>query len=83
LKKKFFQRFVVHIILISALSLLAYANTFHVPFHFNDKSAIVENPLIKDLKYFIRPSLAKVFEEHFGYHTFRGRYIGYLTFALN
>jgi hypothetical protein len=72
-----------HVLLILLLSLLAYANTFHVPFHFDDKPVIVENPIIKDLQYFTSPSKAKVFTEPFGYPTFRSRYIGYLTFALN
>jgi hypothetical protein len=72
-----------HILLIVTLSLIAYSNTFSVPFHFDDKSVIVENPAIKDLQYFSSPSKVKAFTEHFGYHTFRSRYIGYLTFALN
>jgi Tfp pilus assembly protein PilF len=82
-KKSLFQKTFAHLILIAILGLIAYSNTFHVPFHFDDMSVIVENPLIKDLKYFIQPSLAKAFKEHFGYHTFRSRYVGYLTFALN
>jgi hypothetical protein len=52
-----------HIILIVVLILISYANTFHVPFYFDDRFAIVENPIIKDLKFFIEPSKAKDFKE--------------------
>jgi tetratricopeptide (TPR) repeat protein len=44
---------------------------------------IVENPIIKDLKYFTAPSEAERFRDHFGHFMFKNRYVGYLTFALN
>jgi tetratricopeptide (TPR) repeat protein len=72
----------IHIILIVLLGLLAYSNTFHVPFQFDDRWVIVENPIIKDLQYFTEPSKAEGFETHL-YNTFKSRYIGFLTFALN
>ncbi|TNF55952.1 tetratricopeptide repeat protein [bacterium] len=81
--KDFLTNPVLHIILIVVLCLLAYSNSFSVPFQLDDKDAIAENPIIKDFQYFTSPSKAKAFTEHFGYHTFRSRYIGYLTFALN
>jgi tetratricopeptide (TPR) repeat protein len=83
LNKPLFQKTFTHLVLIILLSLIAYSNTFHVPFHFDDKPVIVENPIIKDFQYFTSPSKAKVFTEHFRYDTLRRRYIGYLTFALN
>jgi hypothetical protein len=83
MEKCILHRSLLPIVLTVLLSLFAYSNTFRVPFQFDDKPVIVENPIIKDLRYFATPSEAKVFTEHFGYHTFRSRYIGYLTFALN
>jgi tetratricopeptide (TPR) repeat protein len=63
--------------------IIAYSNTLHIPFHFDDIGVIVDNPLIKDLQYFVEPSKASDFKGTFGYHTFKTRYIVYLTFALN
>jgi tetratricopeptide (TPR) repeat protein len=73
----------LHLLLIILLSLLAYSNTFHAPFHFDDAGVIVENPVIKDLRYFAEPSRAKQFSGFFEYPGLKNRYIGYLTFALN
>ncbi len=81
--KSILNKTIVHFFIIAILSLIAYSNTFKVPFLFDDDKVIVTNPIIKDLKYFTDPSKAKIFKGHFGYHTFRSRYIGYLTFALN
>jgi len=63
---------IVHIILISVICLLAYANTFKGPFQFDDEDQIVENHTIKDLGALVKPSAVKNI-----------RYIGVLTFALN
>jgi Tfp pilus assembly protein PilF len=82
-KKSLFQKPFSHLIIIIILGLIAYSNTFHVPFLFDDYDVIVNNPIVKDLHFFSNPSEAEVFTDHFGYHTFRSRYIGYLTFALN
>ena len=62
----------VHIVLIVALGLLAYSNTFYGPFQFDDKPQIIDNPVIKDLKNFTK-----------GYDYNTQRFIGYLSFALN
>jgi len=71
----------VHIILVLVLGFLSYSNTFNVPFQWDDKHFISENPIVKDLNYFLYPERA----EGLGmlYEHFKGRYIGYLTFALN
>jgi hypothetical protein len=79
----FLQKPVLHVLLIAAVGLIAYSNTFDVPFLFDDSFFITENPIIKDLNYFVEPSKAKVFKGPSEYETFRLRYIGYLTFALN
>jgi len=72
-----------HLLLIVIFGLLAYSNTFNVPFHFDDNPGIAENPIIKSLNFFIEPSKAKIFKKPFEYDTFKMRYVGYLTFALN
>jgi hypothetical protein len=77
------QNSFIHILLIILVGLLAYSNTFNVPFYFDDDDVIVKNPIIKDLHFFTEPSKAKVYKGLFEYETFRLRYIGYLTFALN
>jgi len=69
-----------HLALIAILGLAAYSNTFNVPFQWDEKHFIVNNPIVKDLGYFLHPSKAK---GHELYGSFKNRYIGYLTFALN
>ncbi|MBI4691432.1 MAG: hypothetical protein HY754_14370 [Nitrospirae bacterium] len=79
-----FRNPIFHLFLIAIVGLLAYANTFHAHFQIDDIPIIVENPIIKDLNFFIEPSKAKAFNNAIlGYDTFKLRYIGYLTFALN
>ena len=62
---------------------IVYSNTLEAPFVFDDKLVIVENPIVRDLGYMVNPSEAKVHKGHFEYESFKQRYIGYLTFALN
>jgi len=69
-----------HVLLIVVLGLLAYSNTFNVPFQWDDKILIAENPVIKELNYFLEPSNAKELPE---YGIFIRRYISFFTFALN
>jgi tetratricopeptide (TPR) repeat protein len=76
----FFNKSSVHIILIALLGLLAYSNTFNVPFQWDDHTFIEKNPIIRDLNYFIEPSTAAEFQQ---YTALVMRYAGYLTFALN
>jgi tetratricopeptide (TPR) repeat protein len=72
-----------YFLLMAITAILAYSNTFNVPFQFDDNPVIVDNPIVKDLRYFIEPSDAARFRGHFEYASFKRRYIGYLTFALN
>jgi Flp pilus assembly protein TadD len=73
-----------HIILIAAVAIIAYSNTFQVPFQFDDTCYIKENPMVPNLGYFLDPQETEV----------RGlpqnvllsrktRPLGYLSFALN
>lgn len=69
---------IVHILLIAIVGLFAYSNTFHVPFHFDDRPLIAENHIMKDLSFFFGPSNTNGFSFYN-----QNRYIAYLTFALN
>ncbi|MDP2167140.1 MAG: hypothetical protein Q8J64_02275, partial [Thermodesulfovibrionales bacterium] len=70
----------VPLVLIALLGILAYSNTFNAPFQWDEQKFIVNNPIVKDLVYFIEPSTAENLEL---YPALKGRYVGYLTFALN
>jgi Flp pilus assembly protein TadD len=69
-----------HCLCLVFLVVVIYANTLNAPFQWDESDFIVNNPIIKDLHYFSNPSDAKGFKL---YSSFIGRYIGYLTFALN
>ena len=70
------DRPVFYLVLIALLGLVAYSNTFDVPFQWDEKEFIVNNPVVKDLSHFRNPF--KTDSPHL-----KNRYIGYLTFALN
>ncbi|MGD0281727.1 MAG: tetratricopeptide repeat protein, partial [Dissulfurispiraceae bacterium] len=70
----------VHILLIVVMGFLAYSNTFHAPMQWDEDIFLRENPIIKNLNYFIWPSSAKGLPFYDG---FINRYVGYLTFAIN
>ncbi len=76
----FLNRTVVHLVLICAAGLIIYSNTFNVPFQCDEDSLIKNNPIVKDLSYFVEPSRATGLEQ---YSALKTRYIGFLTFALN
>jgi tetratricopeptide (TPR) repeat protein len=73
---------IAHLILIAAFGLVAYSNTFDVPFQLDDDINIVENPLIKDLGNYISPSRETGVHEDI-YTQFISRIVGYLTFTIN
>ncbi len=86
--KEFFNYRITHIFLVLAIGLIAYANSMNGPFVIDDTRNIVENPLVRDLNYFINLSEAKTVchnaDSHITLYTaFKSRYIGYLSFALN
>ncbi|MBI4822699.1 MAG: hypothetical protein HY805_00485 [Nitrospirae bacterium] len=64
---------IIHLCLIALIGILSYSNTFNVPFQWDEQELIENNPIVKNLSYFLEPSKAKL----------KSRYIGYLTFALN
>lgn len=61
-------------LIIALVGIMAYSNTFCVPFIFDDKTSIVENPAITDLSRFLSG-------EGVAYNA--RRFVGYLSFALN
>jgi len=78
--KKVFTTHLLPLLLIGVLGFLAYSNTFQVPFQWDGEIFIKENPIIKDLGYFLDASEAKGSEF---YGALKSRYIGFLSFALN
>jgi tetratricopeptide (TPR) repeat protein len=58
-----------HLLILTALALAVYSGSFSVPFHFDDKLNIVDNPRIKDIANFWPPTGM--------------RWFGYLTVGLN
>jgi hypothetical protein len=66
--------------LIVVFALIAYSNSFSVPFVFDDHPIIRDNLLIQDLKFFVYPSLAKVSPL---YYYLKLRYVSLLSFAIN
>lgn len=71
---------VLHILAIAGLCILAYSNTFEVPFQWDGDVYIRENPLVKDLGYFLEPSTARGYAH---YDALTRRYVCYLSFAVN
>jgi protein O-mannosyl-transferase len=79
---------ITHVLLIVCLCTVAYSNTLHVPFLFDDIPNIVDNPLIKSSEVLIDPSKfcsrnTMLPEQKYFCDLLRMRYVGYLTFALN
>ena len=66
---------VLHLLLIALFAGLAYANSLQVPFLFDDQPSIPDNPVIRDLGNFLLHDT--------GYRYNPGRFVGYLSFALN
>jgi len=79
-KTDILHRPLVHILLITGLALLAYSNTFQVPFILDDIKEIAENPIIKNLDYFRDPASARGL---FSFHSLKMRTVGYFTLAMN
>src|SRR4051794_2990639 len=70
-----FKRPAGQLLLIMAIGLLAYSNTFHVPLVFDDETSIVNNPVIRNLENFLLNGT--------GYSYNPRRFVGYLSVALN
>jgi hypothetical protein len=70
----------VHISCLVLLIVIIYSNTLNAPFQWDEYEYLVSNPIVKDLHYFVSPSVAQGFKY---YNFLMLRYVGYLTFALN
>ena len=73
--KTFHERPVAAILLILLAGILAYANSFHVPFVLDDERSIIQNEIIRNL--------ANFYANSSGYHYLPNRYVAILSFALN
>jgi tetratricopeptide (TPR) repeat protein len=78
------NRPLIHFLLIAVLGMVVYSNTFDVPFHFDDRKFIVDNPFMKDFSYFFDPSGVDTMTERLNLSTevarlFKNRPVGYLT----
>jgi len=64
-----------HVLLIVAIGLFAYSDSFFVPFAFDDRWTIVTNPRIRELsRFFTDPAIFSAFPR---------RFLGFLSLALN
>ncbi len=77
-------------VLIALVAFLAYANTFTVPFQFDDDAYIVNNPVIRTFHYFLAPSEIAGLTERTPTavppalrYAFMTRMLAYFTFAVN
>lgn len=70
----------VYIACLVLLIVISYANALDVPFQWDEDLHIANEPIIRDLHYFVSPSEARGFEN---YNFFISRYIPHLTFALD
>jgi protein O-mannosyl-transferase len=61
------------LLLLFVLATAVYLNSFSVPFQFDDKDNIIDNPFIKQLDNFLNPST----------FLYGSRVVGFLTFGLN
>ncbi|MBF0317953.1 MAG: tetratricopeptide repeat protein [Nitrospirae bacterium] len=80
----FIHRPITALALIIVVAVLAYSNTLHGPFVFDDTHNIVENQMVKDLRYFTDPHAVdnstadKVMKD-----SVKSRLFGFLSLALN
>lgn len=74
----------VQAFLVVLFGLLAYANSFSVPFQLDDEWAIEQNPLIRNLSFFLHPSLVAATPLNAELrHQFYTRQVGFLSLAVN
>src|ERR1700690_3438237 len=70
-----------HLLVIAIAGLIAYSNSFTVPFQFDDRGVIAENPVIRDIGNLTSSAKVPVDNPRYEYNS--RRYLGYLTLALN
>ena len=70
----------LHVLVIAIIGLVAYSNSFNVPFQFDDLRIIPDNPYIKNLENF---NFLKEHQYNPRDEYNPRRYLGYLSLALN
>ncbi|MBU5637903.1 tetratricopeptide repeat protein [Geomonas sp. Red69] len=85
-----FRKNVFIFVSFTIIALAAYANTFHVPFQFDDDAYVVNNPIIRDFRSFLSPhqitagtSLSPEGIPPALRFAFMTRMLGYLSLAVN
>lgn len=78
-KRQFSFRHLIAIGLIAGVALVAYSNTFHVPFQFDDRPNIVENPNVQ-ISVFTWNALERLIKNTY---VVTIRVFSYFTLALN
>src|SRR4030042_639424 len=78
-KRQLFFRHLIAAVLIAGVALLAYSNTFHVPFHFDDRPNITENPNVQ-IKVFTWDRIERLVKNTYKETV---RVFSYFTLALN
>ena len=73
----------LHLLLIAVIGIVAYSNTFYVPFVFDDLGQIENNQLIRNLDNFRLILKGHDFSGSSSYVFVPSRIVGYLSFALN
>lgn len=76
--------------MIALVGLLAYSNSFTVPFQFDDEGYIVNNPTIRSFHYILAPTDVSALTQGSPYafpvglrYAFMTRILGYASFAVN
>ncbi|MBF0316597.1 MAG: tetratricopeptide repeat protein [Nitrospirae bacterium] len=75
--------------MMAGLGLLCYCNTFNSPFAFDDGINIMDNSIVRDIRYFTGSAVFVLEDSTPDIHmlfmksAFKVRYVGYLSFALN
>lgn len=74
------KKTLLYAVLISALGIAAYLNSFSVPFQFDDAFYITANPAIANPSMFVTPSKM---QGHMLHHYLLNRYVGFVTLWAN
>ena len=88
--KRLFSNSYIILALIALVGILIYANTFNVPFQFDDDAYVVNNPAIRDFSTFLSPqeitngnTLSPTGIPPALRSAFMTRVLGYLSLAIN
>jgi Tfp pilus assembly protein PilF len=85
-----FRNKIIVFTFITVAGLLAYSNTFTVPFQFDDDGYVVNNPIIRSFHYFLHPSEVFTLDQQSPTafpvglrYAFMTRFLGYFSLAIN